>query len=130
MSHERTPLTPLKRMLRGLLLWMMIVLMFLILGGVDTRLQMQLIAAEAAGPLPFLHYVFFLYSPFILSALCGVLFAPMIAYPFRDFMMAKGRVRLVANGFCVMFAFAGALTTCWIVLASWVAIRDLITKAK
>ena len=110
--------------------WVAVVIAVLAFGGADTLLQKEIIGADITGPLPFVHYVFFVYSPFVLSALCAVLFVPIVAYPFRDFLVAKGWTRIRAANICGLITLVGSFIAYWIVLASWVAITGLITKTR
>ena len=111
-------------------LWVAVVLAVLVFGGADTLLQKEIITADITGPLPFVHYIFFVYSPFALSGLCALLFAPMVAYPFHNFLVARGWTRMWAAIICGLITFAGSPIAYWIVLASWVGITGLITKTR
>jgi hypothetical protein len=99
-------------------------------GVADALLQMQIIAHEAAGPLIFAHYLFFLYSPFLLSGLCALLFAVLVAYPFRDVLLARGWTRIEAAISCGLITLVGSPIAYWIILAGRVAITSVITKTR
>ena len=93
-------------------------------------LQMRLNIGSQTGLAPLLSYLFYLYGPFVLSGLCGVLFAPFVALPFRDVVSAKGLGLAVANAIAALVTLIGAVTADYFVLASCVILRDVILTAR
>ncbi len=93
-------------------------------------LQVRLNIGNQTGLAPLLGFLFYLYGPFILSGLCGVLFAPLVAFPFRDVVSAKGLGLAVANAIAALVTLVGAVTSYYFMLATCVVLRDMILKAR
>jgi len=124
MDFRRT----LRKTKRGLGLWIVVVIGTLLVGVGDTLLQMYIIDHDITGALSMVHYLFFVYSPFVISGVCGVLFVPLVAYPVRGLLLARGATRTWSTIICGSVGVAGSVIAYWIVLASWVALRAMLAR--
>jgi hypothetical protein len=119
---------PLRRIRRGFVLWIAVMIGTLLLGGVNALLQLYFIAHDVTGPLPMVNYLFFLYSPFALSGACGVLFVALVVAPCRDLLLAKRVTRKWAIIITVIASLVASMAGYWAVLYSWVTLRDMLVR--